>query len=65
MLGVWHNIHVAIIGPAMTTKRKVYTVTTKLQAVKVAEKTSKEAAAMSAKNSQLTVSMATNTPNRP
>ena len=47
------------------TKRKAYTVTTKLQAVEVAEKTSKEAAAMSAKKSQLTASTATNTMNTP
>ena len=33
----------------MATKRKAHTVTTNLQAVKVAEKMSKEAAAMSAK----------------
>ena len=46
MLGVWHNIHLAIITPAMATKRKAYTVTTNLQDVKVAKKTSKEAAAM-------------------
>ena len=45
----------------MVTKRKAYTVTTKLQAVKVAENMSKEAAAMSANNSQLTVNTATNT----
>ena len=51
MLRVWHNIHVAIIAPAMATKRKAYTVTTNLQAVKVVKKTSKEAAAMSANNS--------------
>ena len=53
----WHNVHVhvAIIAPAMATKRKAHTVTTKLQAVEVAEKTSKGAAALSAKNSQLTV----------
>ena len=63
MLGVWHNIHVAIIVPAMATKRKVYTVITKLQAAEVAEKTSEEAAAMSVKNSQLTVSMAKNIAN--
>ena len=63
MLGAWHNIHVAIIAPALVTKRKAYTVTAKLQAVKVAEKMSKERAAMSAKNSQLTVSTATNTTN--
>ena len=42
MPGAWHNTHVAL---AMATKRKAYTVTTKLQAVEVAEKTSKEAAA--------------------
>ena len=48
----WHNIRVAIISPAMATKRKVYTVTTKIQATEVAEKNSKEAAAMSAKNFQ-------------
>ena len=41
------------------------TTVTKLQAVKVAQKTSKEAAAMSVKNSQLTVSTATNTTNTP
>ena len=27
MLGAWHNIHVAIIAPAMAIKRKAYTVT--------------------------------------
>ena len=27
MLRVWHNIHVAIIPPAIATKRKAYTVT--------------------------------------
>ena len=47
MPGPWHNIHVAIIteivAPAVVTKRKAYTVTTKLQAVEVAEKTSKAA----------------------
>ena len=48
MLGAWHNIHVAIIAPVMATKRKEHTVTTNLQALKVAEKTSK-AAAMLAK----------------
>ena len=58
---MWHNIHIAMIAPAMATKRKVYTVITKLQAVEVTKKTSKEAAAMTAKNSQLTVSTATNT----
>ena len=63
MPGAWHNIHVAIIVPAMATMEKVYTVTTKLQAVEVAEKISKKAAAMSAKNSTLTLSMATNTTN--
>ena len=62
MLGAWHNIHVAIIAPAMVTERKAHTVTTKLQVVEVAEKTSKEAAAMSAKNSQLSMSTSTNTP---
>ena len=41
----WHNINVAIIAPAMVTKRKVYTVTTKFLAVEVAEIMSKEAAA--------------------
>ena len=55
MPGAWHNIQVAIITPAMATKRKVYTVTSNLQGIE-------EAAAMSANNSQLTVSMATNTP---
>ena len=40
-----HNIHVAIITPAMATKRKAFTETTKLQAMEVAEKTSKKAAA--------------------
>ena len=60
--GAWHKIHVAIIAHALVTKRKAHTVTTKLQAVEVAEKASKEAAAMSAKNSQLTVSTVTNTP---
>ena len=60
---VWHNIHLAIIAPAMVTKRKAHTVTTKLQAVEVDEKTSKKAAAMSTKNSQLSVSMATNMTN--
>ena len=48
MLGAWHNIHVVIITviepTAMATKRKAYMVTTKLQAMKVAENTSKEAA---------------------
>ena len=58
----WHNIHVTIIAPAVATRRKAHTVTTKLPAIEVAKKTSKEAAAMLAKNSQLTVSMATNTP---
>ena len=51
MPGAWHNIHVTMIAPAMATKRKLYTVTTKLQAAEVAEKTSKAAAAMLAKNS--------------
>ena len=46
-------------------KGKVYTVTTKLEAVKVVKKMSKEAATMLAKNSQLTVSTATNTLNTP
>ena len=63
MPGAWHSIHVAIIEPPMVTKRKAHTVTTKLQAVEVAEKTTKEAAAMSTKNSQLTVSTATNRTN--
>ena len=31
MPGVWHNVHIAIIAPAMATKRKAYAVTTKLQ----------------------------------
>ena len=57
--------HVAIIAHAMATKRKAYAVTTKLQAVKVAEKTSKKAVAMWAENSQLTVSTAMNTTNTP
>ena len=64
-VGAWHNIHVTIIAPTMTTKRGAYTSTTKLQTVEVADKTSKEAAAMSAKNFQLTVSTATNTTNTP
>ena len=55
MPGAWHDIHIAIITPAMATKRKAHTVTTKLQAVEVAKKMSKEAAAMSLKNSQSTV----------
>ena len=42
MPGVWHSTHVAL---AMATKRKAYTVTIKLQAMEVAEKMSKEAAA--------------------
>ena len=42
------------------TERKLHTVTTKLEAVEVGDKTSKEAAAMSAKNFELTVSTATN-----
>ena len=54
MPGAWHNIHIAIIAPAKATKRSVH-LTTKLQAVEVAEMTSKEAAAMSAKNSHLTL----------
>ena len=49
MPGAWHNIHVAIIAPAIATKRKAYTVTTNLQDVEVAKKTSKQAAAMLAK----------------
>ena len=61
MPGVWHNNHVAIIAPAIVTKRKVYTVTTNLQTIEVAKKMSKEGATMSANNSQLTVSTATNT----
>ena len=61
----WNNINIAIIEPAMATKRKVCTVTNKLQAVEVAVKTSKEAVAMSAKNSSLTVSRPTNTMNTP
>ena len=67
MPGAWHNIHIAIITPAMATKRKAYTVITNLQGVKVAEKMSKEAATMLANNSQLhvTVSTATNTMNMP
>ena len=44
--GGWHNIHIAIITPAMATKRKAYTVATNPQAVEVAEKMSEEAAAM-------------------
>ena len=63
MQGAWRNIRVAIIVPSVPTKRKAYTVTTKLQAVEVADKTSKEEAVMSAKNSQLTVSTAANTTN--
>ena len=62
MLRVWHNIHIVIIAPAIVTKGKVYSITTKLQAVELAKKTSYEAVAMSTKNFQLTVSMATNTP---
>ena len=53
------------IAPAMATKRKAHTETTELEAVEVGEKTSKEAAAMSVKNSQLTVSTTTNTTNTP
>ena len=49
MPGAWHNIHLAIITPAMTTKRKAYTETTHLLAVVVAENASKEAATMLAK----------------
>ena len=49
MSGAWHDIHIAITTPAMATKRKVsYTGTTNLQAIEVAENTSKESDAMSA-----------------
>ena len=46
----------------MVTNRKTHTVITNLQPVEMAEKMSKEAAAMSANNSQLTVSMAMSMP---
>ena len=49
MPGVWHNIRIAIIAPAMATKRKAYTLTTNLQAVEVDENKSKEVVEMSAK----------------
>ena len=54
--------HITIIATAMATNRKVYAVTTKLQTVEVAERTSKEAVAKWAENSQLTVGTATNMP---
>ena len=43
----------------MGARRKAYTVTTNLQAIVVAEKPSKEAAAMLANNSQLTIGVFT------
>ena len=65
MPGACHNICVAVITLAMVTKKKAYTVISKLQAIEVAKKSSKEASGMSSKNAQLTVSMATNTMNTP